>query len=107
MAKRYFFLFLLISIHWIHPVWSQKNACVTEDKKLLKAIQPLKDELDLAKASILFKELAEKYPENAELSFIMAEKTLKQANKLAKDSKKTRRVKKLSNASISFIQLNL
>ena len=93
MANRYFFLFFWFTIHCIHPVWTQKNACVTDDKKLLKAIQPLKDELDLAKASIVFKELAEKYPENAELSFIMAEKTLKQANKFAKDSKKQEEAK--------------
>lgn len=65
----------------------QKDPCITTDKKLVKAIEPFKAEADVDKASILFKELILKYPDNAELPYIMAKKAYTQASKLAKDSK--------------------
>ena len=68
--------------------FGQTDPCITTDKKLIKALQPLRDEQDMSKANQLFQELNAKYPTNAEISFIMAQKAYAQAGKLSKDSKK-------------------
>lgn len=78
-----------ISLCWFGTfVFGQNDPCITTDKKLIKAMQPLKEETDLTKASTLFQELNLKYPDNAELSFVMAQKAYAQATKLSKDPKK-------------------
>ena len=78
-----------ISLCWFSTfVFGQNDPCITTDKKLIKAMQPLKEETDLTKASTLFQELNLKYPDNAELSFVMAQKAYAQATKQSKDPKK-------------------
>ena len=79
-----FLLILVLSFY----CFGQTDPCVTTDKKLIKALQPLRDEQDMSKANQLFQELNSKYPTNAEISFIMAQKAYAQAGKLSKDSKK-------------------
>ena len=79
-----FLLILVLS----YCCFGQTDPCITSDKKLIKALQPLRDEQDMSKANQLFQELNAKYPTNAEISFIMAQKAYAQAGKLSKDSKK-------------------
>ena len=69
-------------------VFGQNDPCITSDKKLIKAIQPLKEETDINKANQLFQELNQKYPDNAEISFVMGQKCYTHCAKLAKDNKK-------------------
>ncbi|MEY4127232.1 MAG: hypothetical protein RL737_1421 [Bacteroidota bacterium] len=70
-----FLLILVLS----YCCFGQTDPCVTTDKKLIKALQPLRDEQDMSKANQLFQELNAKYPTNAEISFIMAQKAYAQA----------------------------
>jgi outer membrane protein OmpA-like peptidoglycan-associated protein len=75
---------LMVSFQFL----SQKDPCLTDDKKLIKAMEPFKNEQDPDKAALLFKVLVEKYPDNAELPYLMAKKAYAQSTKLAKDPKK-------------------
>ena len=81
--------FVLIYMSLI-VVNAQSDPCVTSDKKLVKAIETLKAESDITKANQQFLDLKDKYSENAELTFIMAQKYYANANKLSKDSKKAK-----------------
>jgi outer membrane protein OmpA-like peptidoglycan-associated protein/tetratricopeptide (TPR) repeat protein len=65
------------------------------DKKIIKEIQLLKDEADINKASILFQGLYEKYPDYAELPYIMAQKSFAQYQTSKKDPKKSNEAQKL------------
>lgn len=76
--------FLLLSIQLV----GQKDPCITSDKKLIKALEPFKNEPDVDKSALLFKELVTKYPDNAELPYLMAKKAYAQSTKLSKDPKK-------------------
>ena len=68
--------------------FGQSDPCISSDKKLIKALQPFRDELDINKASLIFQELNASYPNNAEIPFIMAQKAYALAGKLGNDPKK-------------------
>ncbi len=79
---------VLLYLSAIPLMVAQNDPCVTQEKKLLKALPSFKAETDISKASIQFQELAADFPNNAEISFIMAQKAYAQAGKLGKDPKK-------------------
>lgn len=87
---------LLLILH-VFPLLllAQKDPCMINDKKIIKEIQLLKDEADINKASILFQGLYEKYPDYAELPYIMAQKSFAQYQTLKKDPKKSNEAQKL------------
>lgn len=68
--------------------FGQADPCISSDKKLIKALQPFRNELDINKATLIFKELNANFPENAEIPFLMAQKAYNHALSLYKDPKK-------------------
>ncbi len=68
--------------------YGQADPCISSDKKLIKALQPFRNELDINKATLIFKELNANFPENAEIPFLMAQKAYNYALSLNKDPKK-------------------
>lgn len=95
------FFFLYLCIFLVH---AQVDPCTTSDKKTKKAVQTLKDEMDLAKATTLFQELYATYPNNAELPFILGQKSYVQYQKLNRDPKKAQEAIKFeTQAYLSFL----
>ncbi len=73
----------LLLIFVLFPFFSQKNTCISEDKKLIKLVQTLKDESNYEAATALFKEANKLFPDNAELPYVMANKAIQQSKNLA------------------------
>ena len=83
---RWILCYFLLSFSFLS--FGQNDPCTSSDKKLIKALHPFRDEMDISKASLMFQELNANFPDNAEIPFIMAQKAYDHARKLGKDPKK-------------------
>jgi len=81
--------FTLLLLALCTQLLAQKDPCTTSEKKAIKAFQQLKLETDINKALTLFKSLYQTYENNAELPFLIAEKSYIHYQKLKRDPKKT------------------
>ena len=79
---------------FVFPFLAQKDACTITDKKAIKALQSLKDEQDITKATTMFQELYSEYSQYSELPFIMANKSYVYYQKIKKDPKKSQEASK-------------
>lgn len=75
--------------------FAQKDPCITTDKKEIKALEPLRSETELSKASQLYQSLVAAYPNNAEIPYLLGNKISIQYQKIKKDPKKSSEAEKL------------